>query len=75
MAYFSNGTEGSIYHNQYCSSCIHDVDEDCAVWMLHLLHNYEQVEDKQWEEVLDALIPRSSDGLSNLECNLFARRS
>ena len=43
MGYFSNGTEGECYYDQYCSRCIHNGDEDgpyCPVWALHKEHNY-----------------------------------
>jgi hypothetical protein len=69
MGYFSNGTEGEMYRRTYCSLCRHD-DEDagCAVWYAHLMW----VGDAAKAPVLDALIPRSKDGLTNEQCTMFA---
>lgn len=73
MAYFSNGSEGMSYEAHYCHRCVHR--EGCAVWSLHQQHNYEQCRDtpegKAWEAALDALIPRSKDGLDNEQCTMF----
>ena len=42
MGYFGNGTAGEQYVAQWCSKCIHQRDDDiCAVWLLHLNHNYD----------------------------------
>jgi len=65
MGYFSNGTEGRDYQYQYCERCVHDVNEDCPVWFLHLAYDGE--EDKRL--VLDALIPRK--GIYNGRCRMF----
>lgn len=70
MGYFSNGTEGEMYHEAYCSRCIHDVNEDCVVWLLHLLHNYDDCNND--ESILHSLIPR--EGIHNLECTMFFPR-
>lgn len=63
MAFFSNGTEGEIFEERFCRRCVHrprtDEDgeaEDCAVWLLHLAHNSEQLKDPTWKAALDALI-------------------
>lgn len=69
MAYFSNGTEGDLYFERYCSRCVHDRNEDCPIWALHLAHNYEEC--NKPGSFLHALIPRSKDGLSNEECRFF----
>jgi hypothetical protein len=71
MAYFSNGTEGADYQAQYCDRCIHDANQDCPIWLAHLLHNGT---DGDAAEVLDLLIPRSGDGLGNERCRLFVGR-
>ncbi|MHC4753124.1 MAG: hypothetical protein ACYTFW_25075 [Planctomycetota bacterium] len=70
MAYFSNGTEGEIYREKYCAKCIHE--EDCVIWDLHLLWNYDAVgkdADKTKSMALNTLIP--VDGIQNLECKYF----
>lgn len=65
MGYFSNGTEGMEYEAKWCARCVHSLN--CSVWTAHLLFNYE----KGRREVLDILIPRSKDGLSNNKCTMF----
>lgn len=72
MAYFSNATEGEIYRQRYCDQCIHDADEDCPIFALHIMWNHEQRGDETKQTALDILIPRSSDG-DNEQCKLFAR--
>lgn len=67
MGYFSNGTEGEMYRERYCSRCIHE--QDCRVWMLHELHNYDECNNEF--SFLHVLIPRSKDKLSNERCNMF----
>lgn len=54
-----------MYEDRWCARCAHH--EDCAVWYLHFAHNGE----KDKAEMLDALIPRSEDGLSNEQCRMF----
>lgn len=74
MGYFSNGTEGEIYEANWCSHCIHspeDVDHPgCAVWLLHLLHNYEECNKE--DSFLHILIPR--EGIGNGQCRMFVER-
>lgn len=53
MAYFSNGTEGDMYQERYCSRCSHGQSDDCAVWDAHLMYNGEGGA----RDVLDWLIP------------------
>lgn len=67
MGYFSNGTEGMAYEADWCVRCVHH--GDCAVWDVHLLHNYDEGQNEA--SILHDLIPRSPDGLSNLQCRLF----
>lgn len=67
MGYFSNGTEGEIYQEDFCFKCVHDQDQNCRVWLAHLLYNYSFQE----KSMLDLLIPRSKDGLSNDKCTMF----
>lgn len=67
MAYFSNGSEGREYQARYCDRCHHDRNSDCYIWALHLIHLGED----DMAYVLDALIPRSADGIGNEECRAF----
>ena len=71
MGYFSNGTEGAIYEELYCSRCIHQKPNDggCAVFLAHLLHNYEECDNE--DSILHLLIPRKKDGIGNDQCTMF----
>jgi hypothetical protein len=73
MGYFSNGGEGADYQHNWCNRCIHDRNHDCAVWLLHLLMNYEQNKNQSAANVLDVLIPR--DGVGNKQCAMFALKT
>ena len=69
MGYFSNGTEGDMYREQYCSRCEHDQNNDCAVLLAHLLYNYDDCNNEK--SILHLLIPRRKDGLGNEQCKMF----
>lgn len=71
MGYFSNGTEGEMYREKYCERCVHDGhgENNCPVWSLHLLHNYDQNENETLKALLDELIPR--EGICNQQCRMF----
>jgi hypothetical protein len=78
MGYFSNGTEGLDYQENYCFKCVNFIQrkgEDvpgCRVWDLHLRYNYELCNSKSLaREILDSLIPMSEDGCYNWECSMF----
>lgn len=66
MGYFSNGTEGELYEERYCNRCIHQ-DDPCAVWLLHMLHNYDECNNK--DSMLHVLIP--INGITNERCKMF----
>ena len=70
MGYFSNGTEGVMYQEKWCERCVHDIDHDCAVWTLQLLHNYNAVATPA--HPIHTLIPR--DGIGNGECRMFVEK-
>lgn len=72
MGYFSNGTEGALYDDEYCSLCIHQKPDDggCAVWLAHMLYNYRDCNDDN--SILHLLIPRSKDKLGNEKCTMWA---
>lgn len=75
MAYFANGTEGEMYEAEYCDHCIHQKTDDggCAVWLAHMLHNYEECNKK--DSILHILIPMRKDGPWADECRMFVRKS
>jgi len=77
MGYFSNGTEGMRYEEEYCEKCIHygtmgldDCGDTCAVWDLHMQYNYEEC--NKPESFLHVLIPHK-DG-QNEQCRMFIER-
>lgn len=68
MGYFSNGTEGRMFEEAWCSRCVHSdisgdrepgVDPACPVWMAHLLFAYDLCNEKEHpgKIILDMLIP------------------
>ncbi len=75
MGYFSNGTEGMRYEEEYCSRCIHGDKNgagSCAVIAAHFVHNYKECNNK--ESILHMLIPRTEDGIFNDVCLMFVAR-
>lgn len=82
MAYFSNGTEGECYREQFCNCCVHDdAEKGCPIWNAHFLYAYTE-HGKPAGEVLDMLIPMEphtfKDGLSYKvagKCRFFERAS
>lgn len=68
MGYFSNGTEGQCYEEQFCEKCVHY--EGCAVWALHLAYNYDEANKK--DSFLHAMIPYR-DGF-NKKCSMFYQK-
>lgn len=76
MAYFSNGTEGASYEEQYCSRCVHrngpDGTTGCAVWLAHILHSYDlcNKDEDPGKQILDLLIPMSERGFAE-QCSMF----
>ncbi len=78
MAYFSNCCEGAHYEESYCHKCIHQLKDDgscCTILTLHYRWNSDScgatLEAKAKADALNALIPRSQDGLSNEQCTMF----
>ncbi len=68
MAYFSNGTEGEGYREQYCDKCANDNEEmGCAVWGAHLLF---EIHEGPQAEVLRYLIPDGINGFAE-KCQMF----
>ncbi len=66
MGYFSNGAEGSMYQEQYCCNCYHDLKLDCKVWLLHLVYNGNDL----MNPMLEKLIPVDENG-HNGKCSMF----
>lgn len=75
MGYFSNGSEGEFYESAICGRCVHyrdNPDEDqCPVWTIHLLFNYDQHDNATVKDMMDGLIPRSDVPGYNDLCNMF----
>ena len=71
MGYFSNGTEGEMYEEEYCNKCIHDENQDCVILLAHHLYNYEDCNNKK--SILHILIPRSKEGW-NEKCKMFIKK-
>lgn len=72
MGYFSNGTEGRAYQDKYCSRCVHDINQNCQVWLAHLIHSRSECNNPN--SILNYLIPQSEDGLRNEQCSMFLAR-
>lgn len=71
MGYFSNGTEGEMYMERYCAHCAHF--KDCWVWAAHMKWNYAECNND--DSILNFLIPRSEDKLTNEQCTMFIKTS
>lgn len=70
MGYFSNGTEGDMYREAYCSKCRFDKDQLCPIWSAHMLMNYQECNKK--DSILHMLIPRRpAPEFGNGECFFF----
>lgn len=67
MGYFSNGTEGMAYEEEWCARCVHQ--DGCEVWLVHILFNYDECNNPK--SILHRLIPLSDDGLGNKQCRMF----
>ena len=73
MGYFSNGTEGMIFEEQFCARCVHNKEDDiCPVLDLHMNWNYEQFKDndvsKTKKMALDTFIVGN-------DCKMFVERN
>ncbi len=72
MAYFSNGTEGEMYREDFCHRCQHynagDEARECPVWSAHWYYAYGQSSNAELSSVLTMLIPMEphtfKDGLT-----------
>lgn len=68
MGYFSNGTEGRMFEDAWCSRCVHSdvkpgaeigVTPPCPVWFAHELYAYElcNKEEHPGKVILEILMP------------------
>ena len=80
MAYFSNGTEGYIYEQVWCSRCHfqpRDELKECPIMYLHAVYNYDQCgkdeRAKDLKSCLSNLIPRGENGFAD-KCNFFIEK-
>lgn len=84
MAYFPNGTAGTMYQERYCCRCLNYRDKGdgrglgCAVWDAHILFDTHYTPKEggppkptRESHVLDVLIPRAEDKCDNEECAMF----
>lgn len=74
MGYFSNGTAGMLFEEQYCQHCIHEGPPDgpgCAVMLAHVLHNYPECNNA--DSILHLLIPLDDNGC-NKKCLMFVAK-
>lgn len=71
MGYFSNGSEGQDYWEAMCSRCVHDTNNDCPIWGLHLALNY--TECNKPDSILNQFIPRDAEG-NNGDCKMFIEK-
>lgn len=78
MGYFSNGTEGEMYEEEYCYKCLnYNEEQGCQIMNLHLFWNYEAQrengEDKKY--ALNWFIPPDKEGIFNQQCRMFKMRT
>ncbi len=78
MAYFSNGSEGDIYEHDYCHNCLNYSRGACSILLIHAIYNYDQCRGGKKGEaiksILNILIPRSEDGLTNMQCSMIKNK-
>ena len=63
MAYFSNGSEGSVFDEQ-CSRCKYG-DKPCPIAFAQMNWNYEACNNETARQILDHLVK------NNGECSMF----
>ena len=63
MAYFSNGSEGTVFEDQ-CARCKYG-EEPCPIAAVQLNYNYEACDNEVAENILNALVEQ--DGT----CTMF----
>ena len=76
MGHFSNGTEGALYEERYCTKCAHYGPDGlgCPILTLHSAYNGIGIgpnatqDEKRVSIILDELIPRGIHG--NEKCRM-----
>lgn len=75
MAYFANGTEGSIYEENYCDKCKNWRKGGCPIMDLHLIYSYELCNSKSvGKKMLDFLIPEDEKNCCADKCSMFLKK-
>jgi len=81
MGYFSNGTEGMSYQEEFCANCKNWIDKKdgrgfgCPIWDLHFLYSYKLCNSKSnAKKMLDFLIPMNKKDCCALKCSMFLRK-
>lgn len=76
MGYFPNSTAFDYYYNEYCSKCVHWVEEEeqsgCPIIDAHWLYNYDDCNNP--ESILHILIPRDKEEIHNQRCAMFIKK-
>ena len=72
MGYFPSGLSLDAYENDYCINCANYAEGECTVFCMHLLWNYDQVDNEAVRKMLNILIPR--EGIDNTECAMFRKK-
>jgi hypothetical protein len=67
VGYFPNGISAEMFAERHCSKCHHDIDENCPVFLAHLVYNYEEC--NKPNSILHVLIPHDCS-----KCNMFIPR-
>lgn len=83
MAYFIDGKDSTNYVEKVCTNCQHYKNgmykgEDCPILEIHKQYNRDGgngTRDLEIEDILSILIPRSENGMVNLECSMFIREA
>ena len=69
MAYFPNGTAGELFESRECFDCIHEGPPEgpgCAIMLIHLVWNYDQCDNEQLQDVMQALIDDEGQPLGKM---------
>ena len=74
MAYFSNGTQMDLFHQEHCTGCAHqDVDGFCPIWDAHIEYMTEALragEDSPGVKILELLITEDKETLAPNKCTM-----
>ncbi len=75
IGYFANGEEGRAFQNEFCHNCIHDIEENCPLFAVHLVYNYEQQDkgNEMTKNALEMLVERTDKWPGN-KCLMFVQK-